>query len=91
MTGDEAETIAIQALGWLASDRELFGVFLSATGLDAAAVNARAADAEFLGGVLDFLLAVDAHVAAFAAEADIDPGVPRAARAALPGAAPDWG
>ena len=56
-----------------------------------AELRARAADPEFLGFVLDFLLQSDAFVLDFAAEAGVSPETPARARAALPGGAvPDW-
>ena len=91
MTQDDAEIVALQALGWLASDAGRLSALVSATGLDAAAINARAADPAFLAGVLDHLLQDDAHVAEFAATIGADPHLPAAARLALPGGTtPDW-
>jgi hypothetical protein len=54
-------------------------------------VRARAADPEFLGFVLDFLLSDEAALVAFAEEAGIAPDRPLRARAALPGGElPNW-
>lgn len=91
MTEDQAEIVALQALEWLASDPELLDIFLTSAGVRRDEVNARAAEAEFLAGVLDFVLQADSHVTAFAAAAGIDPTVPIRARHGLPGGAPmDW-
>ena len=54
-------------------------------------LRARAADPAFLGFLLDFLLADEAALMAFAAAEGIHPGLPMRARAALPGGdAPAW-
>lgn len=88
---ENAETIALQALAWLAGNDDLWPLFLGATGLAPGDVAARAHEAEFLASVLDFLLMDDAWVVGFCGSAGLPCDRPRAARAALPGgAAPDW-
>lgn len=88
---DSAETLALQALAWLASDDALFPVFLGATGAGPAGLRARAADPDFLGAVLDFLLAEDERIVAFCAAAGVPTDAPMRARAHLPGGAdPHW-
>lgn len=87
MKPDKAETLALQALGWLAGNDELFPVFLNASGASAGDVAARAGEAEFLGSVLDFLLMDDAWVMAFCDQAGLAYTLPMQARAALPGGA----
>ena len=91
MTADAAETIGLQALGWIAGNDELLPVFLGASGAGLAELRARAAEPEFLAAVLDFLLLDDAWITGFCAAAGLPFDMPRAARAALPGAAAaDW-
>lgn len=85
MTADEAESVAIQALGWIASDPELAGIFLSATGADVNDLRKMAGDPVFLGGVLDFLLQVDSHVTGFCDSVGHSYDTPMRARAVLPG------
>lgn len=86
-----AETVALQALGWLAGQEDLWGVFLGATGASAADLRARAEDPEFLASVLDFVLMDDAWICAFAADSGLDPSDVAPARAALPGGGlPHW-
>ncbi|HLQ20177.1 MAG TPA: DUF3572 domain-containing protein [Tabrizicola sp.] len=85
MQSEVAQVLAIQALGWIAADDEVFPVFLAATGADMAALRTRAADPEFLGAVLDFLLQDDRWVIAFCDAAGHPYTAPQAARAALPG------
>lgn len=91
MTAETGETVALQALGWIAASNELLPVFLGATGAGLTELRARAAEPEFLGAVLDFLLMDDAWIAGFCDAAGLPYEMPRAARAALPGAAAaDW-
>jgi len=87
----EAEALALSALGWIAADADLTGGFLAATGAGPAELRARAGDPEFLGFVLDYLLADEAVLLAFAEAEGISPDRPLRARAALPGGdLPNW-
>lgn len=54
---DRAETIALDALVFLAAGPERIERFLRQSGLEAATLKARAGEAETLRAVLDFLLA----------------------------------
>lgn len=88
---DRAEELAVTALGWIAQDQDLTGAFLGSTGADVGDLRARAADPEFLGFVLDFLLADEAALLAFCENASIPPDRPMRARAGLPGGdLPHW-
>ena len=88
---DAAETLALQALGWIAGQDELAGAFLGSTGSSAEDLKARASDPEFLGFVLDFLLQDEAALLAFCEDAGSEPDQPFRARAALPGGdLPHW-
>lgn len=83
--------IGQDALLWLAADPERIGAFLGASGADPAALPGLAAEAQFLGFVLDFVLASDEGVLAFAASAGLPPEAVAQARSALPGGmVPDW-
>jgi Protein of unknown function (DUF3572) len=82
---EAAQVLAIQALGWLAADDEIFSMFLGATGVGIGEVRARAADADFLAAVLDFLMQDDAWVVAFCDSGGHPYTAVQAARAALPG------
>lgn len=91
MRQESAEATALQALGWLAAQDELFPVFLGATGASLAETRARAADPEFLSSVLDFLLMDDAWVVACSDALDLPYEALMRARQALPGGAlPNW-
>lgn len=85
MTREAAETVALQALGWLAGNDALLPVFLGATGASAEDLRARAAEAAFLGAVLDFVMMDDQWIMAFCDAQGIGYDQPIRARAALPG------
>jgi hypothetical protein len=88
---ESAELLGLQALGWIAGQPDLAGRFVSTAGASADEMRARAADPEFLGFVLDFLLSDEEALLAFSREAGIPPDRPLRARAALPGGAlPHW-
>lgn len=88
---DAAEELALTALGWIAQDPELIGVFLGQSGIDPTVLRARATDPELLAAVLDFVLLEDARVIAFAAHQGIRPEAVAGARAGLPGGSdPHW-
>lgn len=83
--------IGQDALLWLAADAERIGAFLGASGADPSALPALAADPQFLGFVLEFILTSDESVLAFAESAELPPVMVGQARAALPGGqVPDW-
>lgn len=91
MNAERAAEIAQEALVWLAGQPELIVRFLGATGAGPGDLRARAADPEFLGFVLDFLLGADETVLGFAAEAGLAPEAVARARALLPGGdLPHW-
>ncbi|HDR28914.1 DUF3572 domain-containing protein [Rhodovulum sp.] len=86
-----AETLALNALAWLAGQDSLLAVFLGATGATENDLRNRADDPEFLASVLDFLLMDDAWVLAFCQAHDLPGAALMQARAALPGGAdPHW-
>lgn len=88
---ESAQTLALQALGWLAAQDEAFDAFLAASGLGRDDLRSRAGDAEVLGAVLDFLLSDEALLLQFCADSGLRPDAPMQARAALPGGdAPFW-
>lgn len=85
MQRESAETVAIEALAWLAGNDDLWPVFLGATGATEADLRARAAEGEFLGAVLDFVMMDDQWVVAFCDAQGHRYDVPMRARATLPG------
>lgn len=91
MKPEQAAELGQRALIFLAGEPDALGGFLAASGADASELRARAADPEFLGFVLDYLLQSDALVLAFAQDARMAPELVARARGALPGGyAPDW-
>ncbi|WP_425049996.1 DUF3572 domain-containing protein [Psychromarinibacter sp. S121] len=85
MKQEQAETLAAQALGWLAGSEELMPVFMGATGISVDDIRARASEPEFLASVLDFLLMDDAWITGFCDVAGLPYDSVMRARAALPG------
>lgn len=90
MKQDMAEMLAIQVLGWLAGQDELFWAFLDTTGAQRDELREQAQNPVFLGAVLDFLLQDDDRVLRFSADAGIAPTLPGQARQALPGGQTTW-
>jgi len=75
--------IGVAGLSYLASEPERIGRFLAVTGLGPENVRAAARDTSFLPALLDYLLANEAELVAFAAEMNLDPARVRAARDVL--------
>jgi hypothetical protein len=80
---DEAETLGLEALGFLASDETRLAAFLRTTGLSLADIREQAASPEFLAGVFDFLMSDDSLLLVFAGHKGLDPNVIGIARRAL--------
>ena len=90
MNQEHAETLAIQALSWIASDEEILSQFLNMTGAAPGDLRARAVEPEFLGFVLDFILRDDETILGFCTAVGAAPeAIPRA-RATLGGGLPNW-
>lgn len=53
---EKSEEVAIDVLGWLASDPELFNRFVGLSGLEASQIRQAATQPGFLAGVLEFLI-----------------------------------
>lgn len=85
MNREQAETIALQALSFLAKDDELLGRFLASTGLTPQELKQHIREPEFLGGVLDAILADDNVLLEFCNVASLSPNTLIMARKALPG------
>jgi hypothetical protein len=83
---EQAETLALRALNYLAEDEERLGRFMVATGLAPEDLRARIADPAFLSGVLDYMLSDDSLVVAFAEHCTLDPAAVMTARRRFPGA-----
>ena len=91
MGREEAETLALKALGWMAREDDLMRVFLGSAGMSSGDLATQAGNPEMLAAVLDFLLLDDTWVQGFAEAAGYPPEAPMMARSVLPGGVnPDW-
>ncbi len=91
MVAGEAEALAARALAWMAGDADLIGGFLAASGAGPAELRASAADPDFLGFVLDHVLADETRLLSFASAEGVRPELVSRARTALPGGdLPNW-
>ena len=91
MLQETAETRALEVLAWLAGQDDLFPVFMGATGASRDDLAVRAADAEFLASVVDFVLMDDAWVLLWANATGQPPESLSQVRAVLPGGdLPNW-
>mgnify|MGYP001472187644 CR=1 FL=1 len=88
MMRDSAESLAIQALSFLAEDPERLSRFLAFTGIEAQSLRDAAREPNFLLGVLDHLAGDDRLLTEFATQRGIAPYVVTAARDLLAGAPP---
>lgn len=86
MTTEQAETIALQALAFLAKEEKLFAHFFTSSGLTPQDLKDRFREPELLGGVLDAILADDTVLLAFCNTMSISPETLVLARRVLPGA-----
>jgi len=78
-----AETLAVAALTFLASEPEHLGGFLAATGVGPDQIRNAARDPSFLSGVLDHVSGNEPLLIAFAQHQGIDPTEVERARVAL--------
>ena len=87
-TQEAAETLAIQALAFIAEEPDRLGAFLAASGIGPDAIRDAAREPDFLAGVLDHMLDDESLLLAFADSAGLDPASIARARRALGG--PQW-
>jgi len=84
---ETAETVAAQALAWMAGQEDLIGAFLNATGAAADELRGAMEDPGFMIAVLDFLMSRDDWVIGFCDAHGLPYDRPMVARQALPGGA----
>jgi hypothetical protein len=84
-TKEAAETLAVQALAFIAEDTERMSGFLNATGVAPDQIRSAARESGFLAGVLDHMLGDESLLIAFADSAALDPSEVARARSALGG------
>jgi hypothetical protein len=82
---DEAETIAIQALGFLAEEPNRIGRFLSLTGMEPGTLMEGAETAAVQIALLDHLLGDESLLMVFSGHAGLNPDAVAEARALLSG------
>ncbi len=70
---DEAETIALRALGFMAEDEDRIGAFMAETGISPDDLRDSATSAVILTAVLDYLTRDESLLLMFSANADIQP------------------
>jgi hypothetical protein len=83
-SNEQAEAVAIQALGFVASDPELLPRFLAITGIEAHSIRQAAGEPGFLAGVLQFILAHEPTLLRFSQETGLPPETAAKALRALP-------
>lgn len=81
---ENAESLAIQALAFVAADPELLPRFLAITGIDASDIRRVAREPGFLAGVLQFIAAHEPTLMRFSEETGTPPQAVSAALRALP-------
>ena len=81
---EEAEAVAIKALGFVAADPELLSRFLAITGIEATSIRQAALEPGFLAGVAQFVLAHEPTLMRFAEETGTPPEALGKALKALP-------
>jgi Protein of unknown function (DUF3572) len=83
LTQEQAEMLAIQALGFIGEEPERLGRFLDMTGIPVEHIRAAARERSFLAGVLEHMLGDEKLLILFADSAGIDPAEIAGARSAL--------
>ena len=85
ITSDDAEVIALQALGFLADDPQRLSRFLSLTGMEPVHLRPTAKTREFQDAVLEYMLGDESLLLTFCQDAGIDPMAIASAHALLNG------
>ena len=73
LTKDRAETIALQALGFLAVEPEVLERFLHTSGLQLDELRSQASNPDVLRAIMEFILADDARVSGLCQELNLEP------------------
>jgi hypothetical protein len=85
-TRETAETLAVQALSFIAEEPQSLNRFLDTSGISAAQIRTAATEPGFLAGVLEYMLSDEILLRAFTGQAGIDPAELARAASALGGA-----
>ena len=89
MRHELAETLALEALAFVAADDRRLGALLAQAGWTLQELRAQAGEPHVLAGILDFLLGHEPLLLAYCEAAGHEPNVIVRARRALPGRAPE--
>jgi hypothetical protein len=81
---EDAQAVALKAVAFIAADDDLLARFTALSGCGLDDIRQRIADAAFLGGVLDFVLADETTLLALVEAMELAPQTPMMARAKLP-------
>lgn len=73
LTSEAAQTIALQALAYLAAEPEEIGRFLQISGLDVDDLRAKAGEPDLLRAVLEYILVDDTRVTGLCQELSLKP------------------
>jgi hypothetical protein len=87
-TQDEAEAIAVHALGFLAADPQRMAAFFDVTGMSPGDLTASAGEHATLASILQALSQDESALLAFAADNGLDPATIEPARMVLAGEIP---
>lgn len=90
MEQEQAQSIAIEGLGFIAADPDLLPRFLALTGIEANHIREAAREPGFLAGVLQFILAHEPTLLAFSQASGLAPEKVAAAHKALPFGEENW-
>ncbi|KAA9368951.1 DUF3572 domain-containing protein [Ochrobactrum quorumnocens] len=85
MSQADAENLAVEALVWLAQDKDLMPRFLALTGIEVSSIRSAAQEPGFLAGVLQFYLSHEPTLLRFCEETGRDPASIERAASLLPG------
>ena len=81
----QAETLALRAVAFLAGDDDRVSTFMAVSGIGLDALRQSINDKAMLAGILDYILANESLLVEFASFAETTPEAAMRARAALPG------
>jgi hypothetical protein len=85
LTTDEAQILALKALGFIVNSEETLRRFMALSGVDGATLRARAAEPEMHVAILDFFLANEGFLVDFCDTASVDAKTVHQARYVLGG------
>lgn len=85
MNEEFAETLALQALSFVANDEDMLIAYLHLSGMTLESLKKSASHKETLASILDFLLQNEKRLLEFCQSYSIPPDVPAKARRLLPG------